>query len=147
MRSSSIENTLRTTTFMPGVPDFAQEHIRRNMTDMKDSRVIADVVGGTKLSFVTGAASGRPQTNHVRFGSVTFDGVPVSPDEYERAVASGRAALAAARVAFARPGVKLNVPSSVPRFRAHPTIPGHVLRFLDGTETQGTIEGGVFRAT
>ncbi len=82
----------------------------------------------------------------VKFGSVTVRVPEPAISEVQRNIKAGQSALARAAASIVRAGVKLNVSKGVPLFHAHPTLPGQLVREIDGARDYGTFVNGTFRA-
>jgi hypothetical protein len=76
---------------------------------------------------------------------VSVNAAQVQPEEWQRNVDSGRAALARAVPKLAKAGVVLKMADSVPRFRADPKDPSRLIREVNGKVETGQFVNGRFR--
>lgn len=88
---------------------------------------------------------GGLERRRVTVGSVTVDCPKPSAEEIARNVDAGQRALERGLKAMLVPGVKLDLPSDAPRYRADPERPDRVIRAINGVEEHGTFVGGKFR--
>lgn len=82
----------------------------------------------------------------VKFGSVTVKVRAPHEVEVKRNVKAGQFALARAREALVKRGIKMKVAKGVPIFHADPKLPGQLVRRLDGKSQSGVFVDGKFKA-
>jgi hypothetical protein len=82
----------------------------------------------------------------IEFGGVTIVAPTPTPTEVKRRVAESHLMIDRLIKAIAKPGIKLSHKKSTPVFVADSTNPKLVIRKLDGQETRGEFQNGVFVA-
>ena len=81
----------------------------------------------------------------VTFGSVTIKASRVSQNEKQRNIGAGQSALARAKTAIIKRGVKLKVAKGVPLFHVDPDRPNQVVRVINGKREYGVFRAGKFK--
>ena len=71
---------------------------------------------------------------------------PVSGIQQTSNILAGTKALARARDAFVRPGVRLALGKEIPKYQVDPDYPEHLIRLQHGRKTVGTMKSGKFQA-
>ena len=102
-------------------------------------------IGSKRRSSRVTVRNGGDKMRAVTFGSVTVRAAVPATADIDRNVASGQSALARARAAMLKPGVRLSTRKDVPLYHVDPDRPDEVIRKLDGKVERGRFVDGAFQ--